>query len=342
MVGLTGAARYNAVVVGIVFGFAMLTAWWKHRRFFLVLLGGLIIPVGFAFGNPGIVLVSQEVIDQVRQIMEWYQRNGGGPGFTAHTTWEAYGYHWCYTALVVIGPLGALLAAVGWLVMGVSGREWRDRWIAIVLGLLIVIYTVIALGGARLQANLLFPLMIPLALFAAYGMVWISKIIGPKGLIVLAALVLVWPATLSILVTHRIAAKDNRMEAQEWVYAHIPRGSSIYLLGPYNVPIDPLDYQIRQTYGGEATNEQVSQAGEEIIIYSDAYPLSALRNTSLSDPIDIARERAIQHTLKTRWIELARFKRWYWPAEKIAPDDVSYWHQMEIIIYCNPANCPVK
>jgi hypothetical protein len=30
-----------------------------------------------------------------------------------------------------------------------------------------------------------------------------------------------------------------------------------------------------------------------------------------------------------------------WPGKNLPPDDVSYWHQMGITIYCNPANCPV-
>jgi hypothetical protein len=30
------------------------------------------------------------------------------------------------------------------------------------------------------------------------------------------------------------------------------------------------------------------------------------------------------------------------PGEKLSPDDISCWHQSEIVIYCNPANCPVQ
>jgi hypothetical protein len=80
-----------------------------------------------------------------------------------------------------------------------------------------------------------------------------------------------------------------------------------------------------------------------VIVYSDAYPHSILRDLTLTeDPTEIQNtEATIQH-LQSQWIELARFSRTYWPGQDIAPDDVSFWHQMEIVVYCNPTNCPVQ
>lgn len=81
----------------------------------------------------------------------------------------------------------------------------------------------------------------------------------------------------------------------------------------------------------------------QIIVYSDTGPFVALRDPALTEnPADIADMEAIINRLQTGWIELARFPRLFWSGQNTPPDDVSYWHQMEIVIYCSPANCPVS
>jgi len=163
---------------------------------------------------------------------------------------------------------------------------------------------------------------------------------GGTGLVIL---LLAWPAALAVMLTYRLAVPDNRLRAQEWIYEHVPRGSHIWLLNPYNVPVDPLDYHTSQTYGGESTAAGVEVTQADIIVYSDSYAFVAFRdrNTLQHYPATIANEQAIISALETFWVELARFERWPWPAENFSPDDVSYWHQMEIVIYCHPARCAV-
>ena len=224
-----------------------------------------------------------------------------------------------------------------------NAKRWRDTWTGVVLAIYMLAYTIVALPGKRLQANLLLVLIAPIALPAAYGVVWLWRRLG-KGRWVMAgltALLLVWPAYLSALLTQRITALDNRMLAQAWVYEHVPKETSVYLLNPYNAPIDPLDYDVSQTYGGQATPESVLQSDAQIIVYSDTFAFVTLRDPAASDPNSVANERAIIEALQTDWVELKRFVRRYWPGQAWPPDDVSYWHQMEIVIYCNPADCPV-
>ena len=342
LVGLTMAARYNAVVVGLVVGLAMLTGWWQHRKWLLVVIGGVMMPVGLVLGFPPIVLVTSKVIDQVRGILEWYRVQGGGAGFT--TTWglSALYYHWRYLVLIALGPVSTLAAILG-IVRGVRqgwrSPRWRETWIVVVLIVFVLVYTCLALLGKRIQNNLLFPLVVALGLLAGYGTAWLKK--QHLGLVIGAGLV-AWPALLSILFVVRVATPDTREKAQEWIYTHVPRDSKVYLLGPYNVPLDPLDYRVRQTYGQEATPEKVRDSNAQIIVYSDAVPFLTLRDTALSKPQTIQTERGIQRVLADDWIELARFERVPWPAENLAPDDVSYWHQVEIVIYCNPDDCPVS
>lgn len=339
LVGLTMAARYNAVVVGLVTGLAMLTAWRSHRRWFPLLVGFTAMPVGFALGTPGIIFATNEVIDQIRDILDWYQVRGGGPGFTTGRGWSGLYYHWRYVVLLAVGPVGIGAALAGLVIAWRADRRShpQDAWIAGVLALYIFVYAILALPGNRLQANLLPPLIAPLALLAGYALSYLTSGWRQVGV----WLALLWPAILSALFAYRITVPDTRMRAQEWIYAHVPRGSKVYLIGPYNVPLDPLDYAIHQTFAREADPEDVQQSDAQIIVYSDAYPWIVLRDRSLSSPEAITREEGIREALQAGWIELKHFDRMPWPGENIAPDDVSYWHQMEITIYCNPANCPV-
>jgi hypothetical protein len=43
----------------------------------------------------------------------------------------------------------------------------------------------------------------------------------------------------------------------------------------------------------------------------------------------------------TEWHTLRHFARMPWPGERLPPDDVSYWSQIGITIYCRPADCPL-
>lgn len=347
LVGLTMAARYNAVVVGLVTGLALLTAWGRHRHTLPVVVGFVAMPLGFALGTPGIVFATQEVIDQIRDILDTYRLYGGGSGFTTEDgPLSGFFYHWRYTVLFGIGPVALLAAGIGWGALQRRARRlarWQEIWIALALLLYMLVYTGLALRGKRLQANLLLPLLAPLALLAAQGViaVWERLGGGRKVLTGLLVITLIWPLTVSILFAHRIATPDTRQRAQEWIYAHIPRGTSIYLLEPYNVPLDPLDYTLTQTFGGEAGPEQVQASTAQVIVYSDTFPMLVLRDASLSSDWEIAREEGIRQVLANEWIELKRFERWPWPGENVPPDDVSYWHQMEIVIYCHPDRCPL-
>jgi len=185
------------------------------------------------------------------------------------------------------------------------------------LTLYLLVYTVLALPGKRLQANLLLPLIAPLALLAGYGVVrlyerWAAR---RQVVIALAVLLLAWPATLSALFVYRIATPDTRLRAQAWIYAHVPRGTTVHLLGPYNVPLDPLDYATTQSFDRSAGLEAVQRADTQIIVTSDARPFVALRDPALASDAVRAQERKIREILQTEWTELVRFKRMSWPGQ---------------------------
>jgi 4-amino-4-deoxy-L-arabinose transferase-like glycosyltransferase len=345
LVGLTMATRYNAVVVGMVTGLAMLTDGWRKRRWGPVAAGYAAMPIGLVIGLPGLVLVPSEVINQVRDILTVYRNEGGGDGFTAGHGLASIFIHWRYTVLMVVGPVTTLAALLG---LALTQRRWRsarwpEAWIGAVLAGYMLVYTLLALPGKRLQANLLFPLIVPLALLAGYGVMWMWRQTGRRRWVAagLAAALLAWPALLSLLFVYRITTPDNRERAQAWLYQHVPRGSTVHILEPYNVPVDPLDYRVSESFARQVEPEQLQETRVQVIVYSDAYAWVVLRDPALSSAKGIAREKAIQDILETEWIKLATFKRMPWPGENLPPDDVSYWHQMGITIYCNPANCPV-
>ncbi len=147
---------------------------------------------------------------------------------------------------------------------------------------------------------------------------------------------------LTALLIYRLATPDTRLRAQEWIYAHVPRGTPIYLLGPYNVPLDPLDYPVTQTYAAETGPEAVRTVDAPILVYSDAYPFVALRDRRLASDRAIAREEGIRQVLETEWVPVRHFARMPWPGERLPPDDISYWFQVGITIYCRPVNCPIE
>ena len=342
LVGLTMAARYNFAVIGMVTGLALLTAWRRHRRPLPVILGFGMMPLGFALGTPGIVFATDEVASQIRDILNWYRVSGGGPGFTAGRGPDSFFVHWRYLALVGVGPL--VLAAAGFgaaSAIGAWRRCWPGAWLGLTLPAYLAIYTALALPGIRLQNNLLLPLIPALAVLAGGGAARL-RARQPRLAWAGLALAFAWTGALSFLFVYRIATPDNRMRAQEWIYEHVPRGSRVLLLEPYNVPLDPLDYRTTYSFAAERTPEQVQRAKAQIIVYSDAYPHAVLRDRARSDERSIAREEGIRAVLRDEWIELKRFPRLAWPAANLTPDDVSYWHQMEIVVYCNPADCPVE
>jgi len=342
LVGLTMAARYNFVVIGLVTGLALLTAWWRHRRPLPVILGFGMMPLGFALGTPGIVFATDEVTGQIRDILDWYRVAGGGPGFTAGRGLDSMFVHWRYLALVGIGPLALAAAGFGAASAIAAWRQrWQGAWVGAVLLAYLAVYTALALPGVRLQNNLLPPLIPALAVLGGAGA---ARLRAQRPRLAWAGLALAfaWIGALSVLFVFRIATPDNRLRAQEWIYEHVPRGSRVLLLEPYNVPLDPLDYETAYTFAGERTPEQVQRARAQIIVYADAFPHAVLRDRARSDEASIAREEGIRAILRDEWIELVRFPRMPWPAANLTPDDVSYWHQFEIVVYCNPADCPVE
>lgn len=347
LVGLTAVARYNVAVVGSVTALGFAVAWYRdRRRWRAVLVGFMMMPVGAVVGMPALVLVPGNVYREVRGILDWYRVRGGGPGFTAGYGLPSILIHWRYLVLGGVGVFAAL-GALGGLALALRrGDAVRRQGTlnAAALVLYMLAYTGLALRGTRLQANLLFPLIIPLALLAGALIARLRAMFPARQRVITAGviLMLLWPLALSLALVYRIATPDNRIAAQAWIEEHVPRGSRVFLLGPYNVPLDPMHYTVTQTYAREARPEGVRESDAQIIVYSDASPHVILRNEALSAQRYVDREKGIRDVLAAEWTVLVEFERMPWVLEDISPDDISYWFQAGITIYCNPDDCPVS
>ncbi|HVO43202.1 MAG TPA: glycosyltransferase family 39 protein [Aggregatilineales bacterium] len=338
MVGFTVSARYNAGVVGIVAALAMLAAWRKHHRWTWIVLGMAAIPLAFLVGTPGAIGQARLFLSDFMGILSWYKTAGGGPGWTAPGFWSGEYIHWSYTVLFVVGPIATLFALAGMVAL-LQDRRW---WFVGSLVLYFLVYSVIVLPGKRVNANLLLPLITPIGLLAGYGLVRVWERLNRRYWVGLLIVLLIWPAMLSVWFAHLISIPDTRMQAQAWIYQHIPKGTTIHLLGSYNVPLDPMDYAVKQTYSNEPDDALVP-ADSAVIVYSDAFDWVVQRDPSLTEnPQDVLYTHRLMDSLTAGWKEIALFPRQYWPAQAFPPDDVSYWHQMEIIVFCKPIDCPVQ
>lgn len=342
-IGLATSSRYNAAVIGLLPFVFMAVRWWQGQSKLIFLgLFFVMIPVGFFLGTPAALLELGFFVNDVQFIMEWYRVHGGGAGWDAPDALSGVYHHWRYTVLFVMGPLTSLFALLGLIV---AWAVPRLRWPVIASVAFFVILTAMTLVGMRLNANLLLPLIVPLALWAAYGVQRVTQWIrGPFPAwqpAFLAVILAAWPVYLSLSFNQLLATPDTRLEAQQWLFEHVPQGTSVGLLGSYNVPVDPLAYSVTQVYSGMASPEDPIWESA-IIIYSDAVAHTVLRDLSLTrTPETLADLHQTLDRLDGEWVELARFARRYWPGQDVPPDDVSYWHQMEITLYCHPVNCPV-
>jgi hypothetical protein len=337
-VGLAASSRYNAGVIGVLFAVSLFAAWRCHHRLWPLVIGLFAVPVGFVIGTPGSIFEARFFLESVQYILYWYNVLGGGPGWTTGGAGQSIFYNWRYVVIFVIGPLAGIAALAG------MARFFRQRrstefWIGLGLALFFLVYSLTGLSSKRLNANLLIPLIVPLALLASVGFFAVFRRLPRVVTVGLGAALVAWPAYLSVLLATFFIRADTRLQAQAWLYQHIPKATPVYLLGSYNVPVDPLVYPVKQVYGGGAPLDDPLWSAP-VIVYSDAYPRTILRDPSLTpDPKDVQNTHDVIERLKG-WKELARFDRLYWPGQDAPPDDVSFWHQPEIIIYCNPANCP--
>jgi hypothetical protein len=266
--GLAGAAKYNAVLVGVAIVVAHAAALapegWRVvlRRSWLLVVAGLTAAIVFLLLNPGVLLDWPNFRAGVSYEERHYR--SGHPGNEG----DALGFHLSALARSA-GP--ALLMVP----LGLLARDRRARAAAVVLAAAVVPYLAfISSFEVRFARNLL-PVTVPLAAGAALGVTAVVDRVRPGARprwhpldpaappagarppgrlrpqlgvavgAVVAAACLGWPLIRAVDIVDE-AVPDPWAPAQRWLEAHVPAGSPV-AVEDYGVHVDPERYQVGAT-----------------------------------------------------------------------------------------------
>ena len=369
--GLAAGNRYNAALVAVVAFLAGLIllyrdSSWRSRR--TVLIGWLLAPATFVFTTPWVIFDTAFFLEELRYILGQYLSGEDVQFTTPYGLWFEYHY------LITFG-LGVPAALA--VLMGIYAA-WRERprggyflrhnsllLFVLVLLIYLVVYSLVNLRTVRpaLSDQMLVPVIPQLALIAGLGAAWLyerlplSKRVLAPGLAILLVII---PLVPSLQLIYQFAQPDTREIMQRWVYDHLPRGSHIHLLGPYNVPLDRADYTWSQSFarelpsvaqlrgqepfnrpllmmgeGGDFVPVEEIQPGEiDYIILSDAWYFSIERSGEYVPPEYIQRIHDYMASLDESLTEIAHIERPAWTGYDWVMQSASYWHNPGLAAYC--------
>jgi hypothetical protein len=348
LVGLACSAKYNAGIVGVVYVLAGLVGVYRHRAWQLFVLGLLAIAVGFLVGTPYAALDVRAFWGDLRYITAEY---AGGQGYPE----SDYGlaFHTAHIAWFGLGPVGAALGLIGVCAAMSRRRSLARNSPALYAGLLVafvVAYALIVLRAPRLGDHLTIPVLGALAAFAGAGAARVLKRIGAlavraawakrvlaAGLV--GALVAV-PLPYAVWFDALLAQPDTRELAQAWIYAHVRRGEHVHLIGPYNAPLDPADYQATQDFGYEyQPPEEIRAQGATVAIVSDAvsFLFDGAEPFIPSALPEYVRGSLARYEAEMMWV--ARFQRPRWFGDNWPLSTAAYFHNPTLTVYCFPDVC---
>lgn len=347
--GAASASRYNASPVAIVLFFTGLIIWFRQRnwataiRLFFIYLS---FPLSFLLFVPGAIFSFREF---------W-------AGFT-------YGYgHYIEGNDAILTSIngrqeimrylmvhGMGIPAFGMLLLGLiaafgkrSKDIFRDNSLGLDVLLLLVYlvpYTLVVLNPSnvfRSQA-LLIPPLPQFCIIACIGAKWVAdKVLGNRSILraLFTITLILIPLTMSLEFVAYMNQADTRELMRDWIYAHIPLGSRIQLLGGYNVALDPSYYEISQSYTTEVTLEDLAEQGFNYAVVSDATFVNyVLAGEGASPELVAAAEASIRNYLsfpnRVAWIERPTM---------IGSQDplflAAYFHNPGLYIFClTAADC---
>lgn len=347
--GFAGGNRYNAAAVSLVVFFSGLVllnrgrSWPQARR---ILAGWLMFPVGIVISIPQLIGFTSS-----RQTLEHFLfavRQYSSGLENAFLTPYGLVFELRHLALFTIG-IGAALAAVLGLVMVLRAFPGWDRWLhvnspflyTVLLLTYLIPYALVVLrtvrpGGAD---QLLIPFAPFVAVFAGLGVAWLYDKLSGSRVIVgpgLALLLVVMPLALTTQTVRMFTLPETRYVMLEWVYEHVPRGQTIYLNGPYNVPLDGSDYPTIQTFGGEKlpSADDLRASGATYMILSDAYTFDLLRSWEVVPAAYRAEIDTYLADLDAAFPVVAEIRRVPWVGYDWFTNTATYWHHPGLTLYC--------
>jgi len=317
--GLALGSRYNAALFVVPLGLACLALGWQGRawRWWLV---PLLVPLIFLLTTPSLLAQPEKFIADLQYISNQYL-GSGNPGGLNFSAWEGLGILLDYLVAYGLGWPAALLALLSLLALRGPARLGM-----VVLWAYVLVYALIFLRTVRpAGADQLTLMIVPvLALLAGVGAGllrarWDRPWLG----VGLALSLVVVPLSLSLPFVVRLGLPDTRDLMQAWVYDHLPRGTRIVQIGPYNVPLDPQDYAATIHYINPDDVTAQQAAGADYALVSDTQSDFVRR-------INPAYPRG----LYAAWPVLAHIDRPTQAGGQHMVHTASYWHNPGLTLYC--------
>ncbi len=348
--GLAAGNRYNAAGVGIVVaGAALLSVIRCPKRWRMPAVSVLLMALVFLATTPGILLAARKFVADFTYIFGSYT----AVGVPDQNTPYGLLYQMRYLGLVAVGLPGLIVAVTGlvYLLWHGSRRShstihYRRFWSGVLLLLFSVAYALVVLRAVRPRHSdqLLVPFIPVICLLAGVGVGWLLPRLRAlrfrrfAGLTAAVALVLLvaQPLTFSLSFVQWIVQPDSRYLIQNWIYDNLPPGSRLYLVGAYNVPLDPQLYPSAQTFGSGQDLpplDTLRASGFEYLVFSDAILHDVARSSELSSADYLARDQAMLEALNQLPV-VARVQRPPVVGSDIAMHTASVWHQPGITVYC--------
>jgi hypothetical protein len=338
--GLAAGNRYNAAAISIsvgVTGLLFLVQRPRWSTLLTILLGYAAFPLVFLMTTPGYTNEADTFQAQFQFIYERYTAPGGA---SWHGLWSEYRY----IVLLGLGIPAAWLVVQGLAALFLQVlRRWQGIAQPVVMFLLLVIpafiipYSLFVLRtpAYAIGDQLTVPFLPALMICAAFGLTWWQAHLSGRALPGLVVLVLVMPLIPTLMFVARLSQPDTRELLQDWIYTHLPRGSSIHLTGSYNIALDMTDYPTTQDYSYETPIANLQAQGIDYLVVSDA-PAFFFRR--VDEPIEPDVPRLIDQ-LKALPL-LAEVPRWHWWLDDVPVNNAAYWHQPGLRVFClRPEAC---
>lgn len=350
--GLAATTRYNAAAVAIVVLITGLIELYRNpsqRALLRLFLSWLLIPLVYALCSPYTLRDYESFWRDFSNIVAQYQVPGQVADYFLVDHWTGFAYLWLFIGIFSLG-LPALIAAVFAFI-----AAWQERGshffarntaglLVIMISPMILAYSLVVMRTIRPghTDHMILPILPFIAIFSGVGADWIGRKIKSPSQITLPVLTLVLiiqPLVMSVQVVEMFSQPDTRQVMLQWIHEHIPRGSSFFLNGSYNVPLD------EQYYPSESQPERYRvdiPSGEafDYMIVSDALAFDILRAPAIVPAQVIEWQREYLRHLDSMYPRLAEISRPAWTGSEAMMNMAPYWHNPTLILYClKPALC---
>lgn len=266
--GLAISTKYNAgYIVGVLIVSSYVTVAVREREWRqpMLMAAAALCPLGFLGATPFAFLSLPEFLDDVAFELRHYA--------TGHAGMEGNSLIWYLEFLLKQEGILALLAVLG----GVYSIV-RRRVIGLMVFATAVVYFAFVSRFAVRNGRTILPILPFLALSAGLALDAIldswRKWLGPRnrlaGLVTSAALVglvVLWPARNIVETSQRLASKDVRTIALEWISENLP-SSARFAVEAYGPPLDPDEFGVVYTDLISQDPQWFEQEGFDFVVMS--------------------------------------------------------------------------